>query len=422
MTYEQALSTIHEIPWKSKKPGLNRITELMHLMGDPQKKLKYIHIAGSNGKGSCAAMISSILTSAGYKTGLCISPYIHRFNERMQINSVPIADNDLAEITEYVKTFADQMAEYPTEFEFVTAITLEYFSRNNCEIVVIEVGLGGKLDATNVIPPPVAAVIMAIGMEHTEILGDTLEKIAREKAGIIKPGSAGVVISDQQQSVINTVSDVCQDNYCKLIIAKDLFVCKNVSSEGQVLINGEVEYLLPLLGAHQRQNLSTVLKVIEVLKASGYSISDSAVYEGVKNTKWPGRFEFLQKQPPFIIDGGHNPQCSQTAAATLRELYKDPKVVLLAGVLKDKDVKGILDPIMPMVKKVVTITPPSPRAMQATELSLLLSKEYGVKSFSCTDIKSGINKALSLAEDDEIVLAYGSLYSVGEIREYFSKS
>ena len=181
MTYEQALSIIHEIPWKSKKPGLERITELMHLMGDPQKNLKFIHIAGSNGKGSCASMASSVLSAAGFKTGLCISPYIHRFNERMQINSVSITDEDLADITEYVKKFADQMSEFPTEFEFVTAITLEYFSRNRCDIVVMEVGLGGRLDATNVIPPPEVAIITAIGLEHTEILGDTIEKIAAEK-------------------------------------------------------------------------------------------------------------------------------------------------------------------------------------------------------------------------------------------------
>jgi len=422
MTYEQALSAIHEIPWKSKKPGLDRITELMHLMGEPQGKLRYVHIAGSNGKGSTAAMISSILSEAGFKTGLCISPYIHRFNERMQINSVPISDNDLAEITEYVKSFADQMEEYPTEFEFVTAITLEYFSRNSCDIVVMEVGLGGRLDATNVIPPPEAAVITAIGLEHTEILGDTIEKIAGEKAGIIKYGCGGVVISDQKQSVIDTVAKICKQNNCELTVAKDKFICESVTAAGQVLKSGEEEYLLPLLGEHQRNNLSTVLEVIAILKRSGYSISDSAVREGIKNTKWPGRFEFLQEQPPFIIDGGHNPQCSQTAAAALREIYKEPKVILLAGVLKDKDVKGILDPIMPMVKKVVIITPPSPRAMDTIELAELLSGEYDVKAYSCTDIREGIIKALSLVNEGEVVLAYGSLYSVGEIREYFGKT
>ena len=266
MTYEQALSVIHEIPWKSKKPGLDRITELMHLMGDPQGKLRYVHIAGSNGKGSTAAMISSILSEAGFKTGLCISPYIHRFNERMQINSVPISDNDLAEITEYVKSFADQMEEYPTEFEFVTAITLEYFSRNSCDIIVMEVGLGGRLDATNVIPPPKAAVITAIGLEHTEILGDTIEKIAGEKAGIIKYGCGGVVISDQKQSVIDTVAKICKQNNCELTVAKDKFICERVTAAGQVLKSGEKEYLLPLLGEHQRNNLSTVLEVIAILK------------------------------------------------------------------------------------------------------------------------------------------------------------
>ena len=421
MTYEQALSTIHEIPWKSKKPGLERITELMRLMGDPQKDLKFVHIAGSNGKGSCAAMISSVLREAGYKTGLCISPYIHRFNERMQVNSIPISDDDLAEITEYVKQYADKMSEYPTEFEFVTAITLEYFKRSGCDIVVMEVGLGGKLDATNIIPAPAAAAITAIGLEHTEILGDTVEKIAAEKAGIIKSGCSGLVISEQQQSVLDTVKGECDKHSVPFIVARDRFDCEEVTPDGQYIACGSERYLLPLIGAHQRRNFSTVLEIIKLLSAAGFKISDMAFKTGIEKVTWPGRFEYLSKNPPFIVDGGHNPQCSQTAADALAEIYGAPNVVLLTGVLKDKDIGGILDPIMPMVKKVITITPPSPRAMEADELSDIIADKYNVKAYSCTDIENDITKAFSVAEQGEIILAYGSLYSVGTIREYFNK-
>ena len=420
MTYQQAIETIHAIPWKSHAPGLHRITELMELMGNPQDKLKYVHIAGSNGKGSCAATIASILKCAGYKTGLCISPYIHRFNERMQINGCPIDDDELAEITVKVKHCADKMSEHPTEFEFVNAITFEYFARHNCDIAVVEVGLGGRLDATNVIKAPIAAVITAIGLEHTAILGDTVEKIAFEKAGIIKTGCKAI-ISQQQRSIIDTVAEVCNSKNVELIIGDSEVERVSQSAIGQLVKWRDEILKFPLLGDHQLQNLSTVLKVIEVLRDSGYIISDEALKEGIAAVKWPGRFELLNTDPIFFLDGGHNHQCAETVAKTLQELYGEKKVLLLIGVLKDKDVKGIIEPVAPLVKYAVTITPPSPRAMDAEELREIIVGEFGIPTVSCETIISGVEKILSMTNNDDVVCAYGSLYSVGDIRNYFGK-
>ncbi len=421
MTYQQAIETIHAIPWKSHKPGLHRITELLSLMGDPQDKIRYVHIAGSNGKGSCAATTAAILQAAGYTTGLGISPYIHRFNERMQINGCPIGDEELAEITVKVKDCADKMTEHPTEFEFVNAITFEFFARHNCDVAVLEVGLGGRLDATNVIKAPIAAVITAIGLEHTTILGNTVEKIAFEKAGIIKPGCKAV-ISRQQQSVIDVVAEVCGKNNVEFIIGDAAIERVAQTPYGQTVKYGDKIFEFPLLGEHQLQNLSTVLKVVEVLRDSGYNISDKALCDGIASVKWPGRFELMSSKPVFFLDGGHNHQCATTVAKTLKELYGEPEILLLIGVLNDKDVKGIIEPVAPMVKTAVTITPPSPRAMEADELSKLLKSEFNILSESCDDIKGGVKKIMSLATENDIICAYGSLYSVGDIRSCFGKA
>jgi len=421
MTYQQAIETIHAIPWMNREPGLHRITELMELMGNPQDKLKFIHIAGSNGKGSCAATTASILKSAGYKTGLCISPYIHRFNERMQINGCPISDEELAEITVKVKHCADKMAEHPSEFEFVNAITFEYFARHNCDIAVIEVGLGGRFDATNVIKAPVAAVITAIGLEHTAILGDTVEKIAFEKAGIIKEGCK-VVVSRQQQSVIDVVAGVCTQKGVELKIADAGIVRISQSEKGQVIKYNDLMLDFPLLGEHQLQNLSTVITVVDILRDSGFVISDEALKEGIASVKWPGRFELLNSEPIFFLDGGHNHQCAETVAKTLISLYPDKKILLLIGVLKDKDVKGIIEPVAPLVKKAVTITPPSPRAMDREGLAQLLKDEFNIPCESCETISDGVKKIMAMALADDIICAYGSLYSVADIRSCFGKA
>ena len=372
MTYEQALAAIHQTPWENRTPGLERIGALMRALGNPQDTLSFVHIAGSNGKGSVAAMTASVLQRAGYVTGLCTSPYIARFNERMRINGVPISDDALTAVTQRVLACAQGMHEPPTEFEMVSAITFSYFAERGCDIVVLEVGLGGRLDATNIIKAPAAAVITAIGLEHTALLGDTVEQIAAEKAGIIKPGSTAVV-SDQPESILKVISDICQERQVPMQVAKKNAVQRlSQGPQGQQLrYNGMEDYHLPLLGAHQLQNACTVLSVVEVLRQRGFAIPPKAVAQGLEATRWPGRFELLRQAPDFFVDGGHNPQCAEAVAATLEELFPGRKICFLLGVLADKNVGGIIEPVLPTHKRILTVTPPSPRAMPAEALSAL---------------------------------------------------
>lgn len=421
MTYEQALAAIHQTPWEKSVPGLNRIRELMQLLGNPQDALQYVHIAGSNGKGSVAAMTASILQQAGYVTGLCTSPYIARFNERIRVNGLSIPDEDLVAVTEKVLVCAQKMQERPTEFELVSAITFTYFADQHCDIVVLEVGLGGRLDATNIIKSPLVAAITAIGLEHTALLGDTVEKIAAEKAGIIKPGTTAV-ISDQPKNIVGVIADICHKQQAAFCVAEKSYIQRlSQESDGQQLLyRGEQVYHLPLLGEHQLQNVSTVLSIVEVLRQKDFAISEQAVGEGLKNTRWPGRFELLQRSPDFFVDGGHNPQCAGAVEATLRELFPNLKICLLLGVLADKNYRGIIEPTLPIAKHIVTITPPSPRAMPAETLSELLQREYSISAEPCTTIAQGVARILELADDpSDVICAYGSLYSVGEIRAFF---
>lgn len=422
MTYQEALAIIHQTPWQNHKPGLKRIKEFMELMGNPQDKVKFIHIAGSNGKGSTAAIIASVLQAAGYRTGLATSPYISCFNERMQVDSRPITDDEICMICEKALACSKKMSETPTEFEFVNAITFEFFASRKCDIAVLEVGLGGRLDATNIIKPPIAAVITAIGLEHTELLGDTVEKIAVEKAGIIKTGSTAV-ISCQPQPIIDAVEQVCKDKKVELKIAnQDKLKRISQDKHGQLIEYNGIEKLhLPLLGSHQLQNLAAALSAIEVIREKGFSISAQAVKSGVEKVKWCGRFELMQNTPDFFVDGGHNPQCAQTIRKTLTELYPDKKIIFLLGILKDKNYCGILEPLLPLAKNVITITPPSPRAMKAEELAKLLYEKYSVKAIACTEISDGVKTALKSANADDVVCACGSLYSIGEIRRCFKQ-
>ena len=272
MTYQEALSYIHSISWKGSVPGLSRTRELLDRIGNPQNKLKFIHIAGTNGKGSTAAMLASIFRAAGYCTGLYTSPFILCFNERMQVNGEMISDEELAEITEFVRPHAEAMQDHPTEFELVTAIAMEYFMRHKCEIVSLEVGLGGELDSTNVIATPEASVICNIGLDHTEILGDTLEKIAAAKAGIIKGGDA--VIYRGKESVEQVFEDACARTGALLHKADfDGIRLKHADFTGQVFDLGERKNLeIPLLGEHQLKNAAVVLETVDELTAKCWHV------------------------------------------------------------------------------------------------------------------------------------------------------
>ena len=417
MNAEQAIAYIHSVCWKGSIPGLGRTQELLEKMGNPEKKLKFVHIAGTNGKGSTAAMTASILSKAGYRTGLYTSPYIYRFHERIQVDGVEISDEDLTEITEYVKPLADSMAQSPTEFELVCCIAFEYFYRKKCDIVVLEVGMGGAWDATNVIEVPEVAVITNIGLDHTEYLGDTVEKIAETKSGIFKPHGHAVVYRSTP-SVEAVYERVCAERDVSLRKADfDGLVLKAHTLEGQVFDCGSRKNLvLPLLGDHQLHNASVVLSIVDTLIGEGWKISERNIYDGIRDVRWPGRFDIVCRKPLFIIDGGHNPQCIEALVKNIRDYLAGKKVIALTGVLADKDYADMYKPVMPLVDRFVCITPPNPRKLEAEQLAQYL-QQAGAQAQASESILDGVKKAMDLAGEDGVVLCFGSLYSIGGIRD-----
>ena len=417
MNAEQAIAYIHSVCWKGSIPGLGRTQELLEKMGNPEKKLKFVHIAGTNGKGSTAAMTASILSKAGYRTGLYTSPYIYRFHERIQVDGVEISDEDLTEITEYVKPLADSMAQSPTEFELVCCIAFEYFYRKKCDIVVLEVGMGGAWDATNVIEVPEVAVITNIGLDHTEYLGDTVEKIAETKSGIFKPHGHAVVYRSTP-SVEAVYERVCAERDVSLRKADfDGLVLKAHTLEGQVFDCGSRKNLvLPLLGDHQLHNASVVLSIADTLIGEGWNISEQNIYDGIRDVRWPGRFDIVCRKPLFIIDGGHNPQCIEALVKNIRDYLAGKKVIALTGVLADKDYADMYKPVMPLVDRFVCITPPNPRKLEAQQLAQYL-QQAGAQAQASESILDGVKKAMDLAGEDGVVLCFGSLYSIGGIRD-----
>ena len=419
MNYSEALSYIHSVCWKGSVPGLSRTRELLGKLGNPEQSLKFIHIAGTNGKGSTAAMLSSILEEAGYTVGLYTSPFINRFNERMQVNHTCIGDEELAELTDYVRPYADSMADSPTEFELITAIAMEFFKRKHCDIVVLEVGMGGALDSTNVIDTPEVAVIAAMGFDHTRELGSTMTEIASAKAGIIKPHGDVVIYGQnpEAEAVFERVaaeqqSTLSRPDYSQLIPG-------DFSLEGQSFSYGTWKDLrIPLVGAYQLNNAAVVLTAVEVLRRKGWSVSDDAVREGLAHTRWPARFEVLHRDPVFIVDGGHNPHGIRATAESLQRIFPGQKFVFVTGVLADKDVEHILGLIVPMARRFYTVTPPNPRAMQADVLAQRI-QAMGADAIPCNSIPQAVASAMDFAGPDGVVCALGSLYMSGDVRNCF---
>ena len=415
MNVNEAIAYIESVSWKGSIPGLERVVELLGRMGDPQRQLKYVHIAGTNGKGSTAAMTASILQKAGYRTGLYTSPHIYRFHERIRVDGVDISDEDLAQITEYVRPLARGMEDHPTEFELVFCIAIEYFKRVGCDIVVLEVGMGGAMDATNAIGAPEVAVICNIGLDHTGFLGDTLEEIAAEKCGIFKPGCSAVVYGSTPG-----VEQVFEQTARKrqVSLKKEDFSTLEVVShslDGQVFSCGcRKDLQLPLLGEHQARNAAVVLDVVDSLIAQGWKITEDHIREGLRDVSWPGRFHIVRRDPLFIVDGGHNPQCLESLVKNIRDYLPGKRIIALTGVLADKDYGQMYVPVMPYISSFVCITPPNERKLEARELAEHLCAA-GAEAVAAESIPQGVGMAQELAGEDGVVLCFGSLYSIGTI-------
>ncbi len=420
MQYNEALEYIHSISWTFCKPGLERIGELCEKLGHPERQLKYVHVAGTNGKGSFCSMTASILQAAGYKTGLYTSPYIRTFNERMQINGENIADDELAEITALVRPIADSMADKPTEFELITAIAFVYFSRHNCDIVVLETGMGGRLDSTNIITTPLLSVITGIALDHTAFLGDTVEAIAAEKAGIIKNGVPVLYggKDDIAHTVISEKTAQCGSAYRRT----DYTQLTDIRAD----LNGTVfnyrdrkDVHIRLLGLYQPQNAAVVLDAVDLLRENGLHIDERAVYTGLKNATWHARFEIVGEQPLVIFDGAHNPQGIREAVRSVKHYFNGEKVYLLTAVLKDKDYTEIAAMLSEITDRAFVMTPDSPRALDSAEYAQVL-ETAGIPANAFDNIPDAFTAAKSAAQAaGKPLVCLGSLYVYASLYPLF---
>lgn len=421
MNYEDALAFIHTASKFGSKLGLQNIKTLMERLGSPEDYLRFVHIAGTNGKGTVTKTISEILIKQGYKVGMYTSPFIYRFNERIAVNGEDISDGDLAEISALVKSKCDEMVAdgltHPTEFEIVTAVGLCYFAKMKCDIVVLEVGLGGRLDATNVIKKPLASVITYIDYDHMEYLGNTLSEIAFEKCGIIKEGAVVISYPEQHSEVSKTIKKITKERNNALHIAKVPEIRESGLWGSKFIYCGK-EYKTQLIGAHMVKNIATALETIEVLRKSGTDVSDEAIEKGVADVMWQGRFEIINENPLFIIDGAHNISGVLSLKNTIETVLKGRKLTFLMGMLRDKEYEESLKEIAHLADKFITCTPPSPRALDGESLAECAGK-YNENVKACSDIESAVREALNSGND--AVIAFGSLYMLGDIRNSVRK-
>lgn len=427
MTYKTARKTIEDLLVFGSKPGLERIGELMERLGSPEKMLRFAHIAGTNGKGSVCAYLSSILQQAGYKTGLFISPYVVDFRERFQINGEMIPEERFSELVEMIYPVVEQMkkeGKIITEFEMVFAVAIAWFCREKCDVVVLETGLGGRFDATNIIDTPLASVITSISLDHTAVLGDTCEKIAFEKSGIIKPDGVTVVYGDQPEGVLDVITSAAKEKNNKLIVVgKDDVQKLSSSLDGSRFRfhapdyddDLKKQYQIPLLGAHQLKNAATALHTVAALRSRGLYIPEAAVCDGLKNAFMPARLEVFSKEPAVILDGAHNPGGAAALRDAVNELLPERRRFGIVGMLADKDVRGALSELVPLFDRLVTVTPDNPRAMAASELAELIN-DLGGNAEPENDLEKAYKKALSFASPEDAVVIFGSLYLASDMR------
>ena len=417
MTGQEAVAYIDTFQWQAHAPGLERIRTLLHALGDPQKELKFVHVAGTNGKGSVCAYLASVLRCAGYRVGLCTSPFLEDFRERIQVDGKLIPPEVLGELTELARPAAEAMEDHPTEFELITAVAMLYFRRCRCDIVVLEVGLGGALDASNVIDVPEAAVITAMGMDHAAILGPTLGDIAAAKAGIIKPGGAVVSFGGCPEADA-VIRERCREQGAQLTEVD----FSRLRVVGTGLDGTDLEFApygalhVPLVGLYQAKNAAVAVTTVEVLEKRGWEISRRALEQGLASVCWPGRLEVVRRAGPVILrDGAHNAHGMAATVESLRALFPGKKLTILMGVMADKDVEDMLKLLAPIAGQVFTVRPESPRAMPAEELAALVNR-YGVPAVPCAGVAAGLQAAAETAGADGAVCALGSLYLVGEVR------
>jgi len=419
MTYQEATAKIDSRLLFGIKPGLKNITTLMHELGDPQDSLEFVHVAGTNGKGTTCTLTASVLRESGYKVGSYTSPYVLDFRERFQIGGEMISEEELAEEVERIWPAIEKMdarGETITEFECITALAFDWFARKKCDIVVLEVGLGGITDATNVIKTPAAAAIMSISFDHTALLGDTLEAITREKAGIIKPGGRVALYPEQAPEVTRQIQEVCREMGAECFIPDlDKIQVGGATIFGTDFTADGLALHTPFLGAHQVKNAATALEAIKILRAQGYAISDKALVEGFRKAFIPARMEVITQSPLCLLDGGHNPGCAQALRDALNQFVPQRKVAIM-GIMADKDSRGFLEAVGPLFDKIVTVTPNWGRALPAEDLAGL-ARQFCPDAAPAGTCGEAIAAAMKDMTADDALIVCGSFYLASEIRE-----
>ncbi|MDF2589729.1 MAG: hypothetical protein K0S41_3570 [Anaerocolumna sp.] len=433
MTFQKALQFLNDAEQFGSVLGLENMKTLLEGLDNPQDRLKFVHVAGTNGKGSTAAFIANIVATAGYRVGRYISPFVFEYKEIIQItfcrdNKVTtdyITDTAISNCIEKIEQVCRQMIKqglpHPTRFEIETAMAFLYFLEMKCDLVVLEVGLGGRLDATNVVTSTLCAVITSISMDHMHILGDTLEKIAMEKAGIIKPGIF-VVSYDQKPEARKVIEMISEINNAKLsFVLSDTIKIDEQTIEGTMFSYEEYKNLqIKLLGNHQIKNAIVAVLAIQSLKEHGFVIDKDHIQRGLLTTKWRGRFELIHKNPYFIIDGAHNEDAAFQLANSIKEYFPNKKIIYILGVLADKDYNSILKHTGSYAKEIITITPNNSRGLQSQVLAME-AKRYCRSVTNADDIKEAIHLAYQKAQTNDIIIAFGSLSYLKDVYDEVGK-
>lgn len=430
MNYNEVVELIETTMKFGCRPGLERTAKLLEFLGNPHERLKLIHVAGTNGKGSTAAMIASVLSSAGYSTGLYISPHLYKNTERMTVDGREISEEDFTafalEVLDTVRMMREKGLEEPTQFEMYTAMAFLYFERKNVDFAVIETGLGGRFDATNVINP-ILSVITSISYDHMDILGDTIGKIAYEKAGIIKEGRTVIMYPQMFPEAESVIEEASREKNAKLIKAEEASVrLKEYSAQGQVIdfkYNGYdiKDMKLPLIGDHQLKNAAVALTAIAELDRAGYRVPAEAVKKGIETVKWPCRLSIVSAEPLILIDGAHNEDGINTLHDALSKYFSDRKKIFVIGMLKDKDYGYAIRKLMPMAYHAVATEPLSERALPASSMAEAIKPYCGSVSAE-PDIRKAVEKAKELCGKDSMICICGSLYLAGSAYEYLTSN
>lgn len=403
MNYEETIKYIHQIPKFRRPLGNAQLERLLAAAENPQDKLKFIHIAGTNGKGSTAAMIAEILELQGSKTGLFTSPFIEVFNERIQINGENISDADLAQSATVMRSLMEENEAYVSEFAFITAVAFMYFAKNNCDFVVLETGMGGRLDATNIVKTTVLSVITSISLDHMQFLGETIEEIASEKCGIIKSGVP--VVSYPNSAVKNIIEETAKENKSELVFAQNALV------ENDGFVYKKKNYKIGLKGTYQPQNAAVAIEAAQMLNKHGITISQNSIKKGIETAKWPVRYEFIRNN--LVIDGGHNIDGIRELRKSLENEGK--KIHLVMAMMEDKSFDECVSEISECAEKIYCTQIDMPRCAKA----VTISENCPNKSVVVENPTDAVNTALAQADDDTLVCVCGSLYLAGEIRKEF---